>query len=614
MSGQAIFFGPESEPLFGWLHGLDNMQHDVGIVLCSPWGREEVSAHHSLRQWALRLAQAGWPCIRFDYAGEGDSSGDSLSHGGLDAWVQSVTLAVDELKQRAGVSQVCLMGIRVGAAAAALASQGRSDVLGLIAVAPVVKGRGFVRELTALHAASNRRPEHKAPADVFQSGGYAMSMPARDQLSAMDISQLPLMPAAHVLVLDRDDMPANQAWVKSLQEAGADVRQQSLGGYVGMMADPHHAVAPQAMIEASLTWLDEVIRPVSKAVIPSRQLADAVAQAGLHQAKITVEGMPGSVVREQAFVVPGVPAFGILTTNVSDAVRSGHAVLLLNAGSTRRIGPSRIAVWKARRWAAQGHVVLRMDLAGVGDSDVREGRPLNMSYPHEAMLDVRAAFDYLSEVVGAKHVHACGLCSGAYHALKAARDGLPFTSITLINPLVYFNAEGLSLDDAQILTPQKVHSAAASYKASAGSLDKWLKLFKGQVKVDVLIKVFMKRLGMAAGVKVRDLARVLHWPLKDDLGTELRRLNTHGMHVQFVFAQGDPGLIMLREGAGNMLGTLQRKGLLSVRVFDQADHVFTDIGLRRDMLSHLDHLVNDLTSACRREKAVPARPLSTLSS
>ena len=611
MSAQANFFGPEAQPLFGWLHGLGRAQQDVGLVLCSPWGREEVSAHHSLRQWALRLADAGWPCIRFDYLGEGDSAGDPVQDGGVDVWVQSVRTAADELKRRAGVSKLCFLGIRSGAAMACLAAQGRDDVIGVVAVAPVVKGRGFVRELTALHAATSKRADELAPAGVFQSGGYTMSLATRDALSAVDLTQLPALPAQHVLVLDRDDMPASSAWQKVLVAAGAEVTQQALGGYVSMMADPHHVVAPQAMIDATVRWLAEVIRPLCAGQSLARS---AGINQGAHQAMVPVTGAAGAVVREQTLVLPGVPAFGILTTHASDAVRSGHAMVLLNAGSTRRIGSSRMSVDQARRWAQQGHVVLRLDLAGVGDSEVRAGRPLNMSYPHEAMLDVQAAFEYLRSMAGIQHVHACGLCSGAYHALKAARDGLPFASITLINPLVYFNAEGLTLEDEQDLSPQKVHSAAASYKAAATSLDKWLKLFKGQVQVRVLLRVFAKRLGMTLAVRVRALARALHWPLTDDLATELRRLTASGMSVQFVFAKGDPGEIMLREMAGSALGALQRKGQLGLRIFDDADHVFTDLGIRRDMLAHIDQVMAGLTMGAVAEAQVSARPLTASSS
>lgn len=594
MSAQPMFFGPSTKPLFGWLHQGALPARDVGVVLCSPWGREEVSAHHSLRQWALMLSQHGWPCVRFDYLGEGDSAGDPLADGSVDAWVDGVAHAIEQLKQQTGVSKVCLLGVRAGAAVASLASQGRDDIVGLIAVAPVVKGRGFVRELTALQAAASKGTEPQPVEGVFQSGGYVMSQRTRDTLSAVDLTQLPQAPAPHVLVLDRDDMPGSAAWIKVLEAQGATVLQQALPGYVAMMADPHHAVAPQAMLDASLQWLDKLPaeQKVDAGQRPHPGSSPGVVPSGVMQ----VPEQGACTVSEQALFVAGGPAFGVLTQPGDGLARSGHAILILNAGSTRRIGPSRLSVTMARRWAAAGHVVLRLDLAGIGDSELRPGRALNMSYPHEAMDDVRAAVNQLLAQAGVKKVHACGLCAGAYHALKAVRDGMPLSSITLINPLIFFNAEGLSLEEGEDFSVQKVHSAAASYKESAASLEKWLKLFKGQIKFDALLKVLLSRVGMVLSARLKNLARLVHWPLRDDLGTDLRRMTGKGVRVNFIFAQGDPGEAMLREQAGSVLKGLQGAGLLSLHVFQEADHVFTDTVVRHDMLLRLAQIMSDMTA------------------
>ncbi|HEX5355201.1 MAG TPA: alpha/beta hydrolase [Aquabacterium sp.] len=586
-----MFFGASALPLFGCLHAGTGPARDVGVVLCSTWGREEVSAHHSLRQWALQLSQQGWPCLRFDYPGEGDSAGDPLADGGLDAWVGGVRQAIEELKRRTGVTRVCLLGVRAGVALACLAAQGRDDVMGLVAVAPVVKGRGFVRELNALQAAACKTGEPQPLPGVFQSGGYVMTQEARDALSGVDLTALARSAAPQVLVLDRDDMPPSTAWIKALEAQGAVVQQAALPGYVRMMADPHHAVAPQAMIDVSLRWLNE-LSPVTTS--SRTELAPGLAAAD--EALLPVPQQAVRHVREQALFVQGGPAFGVLTQPAEGQHRTGQAILVLNAGSTRHIGPSRQSVTMARRWAAEGHVVLRIDLAGIGEAGVRAGRELNMSYPHEAMLDVRAALDQLRTQPGVETIHACGLCAGAYHALKAARDGMPLASVTLINPLIFFNAEGLSLEEGADLSPQKVHSAAASYKESAASLEKWLKLFKGQIKFDALFKVMLSRATMVLSAKVKELGRLVHWPLKDDLGTDLRRLAGQGVRVNFIFAQGDPGESMLREQAGSVVHGLQRRGLLSLNVFQGADHVFTDAVVRHDMLMCLAQIMSAMTA------------------
>jgi hypothetical protein len=86
-----LYLDAGGAPLFAWLHEASDQgtQEKIGMLLCSPWGREEVSAHLTLRHWAGVLSQAGLPTMRFDYLGEGDSAGDPLADGGLEAWVAS---------------------------------------------------------------------------------------------------------------------------------------------------------------------------------------------------------------------------------------------------------------------------------------------------------------------------------------------------------------------------------------------------------------------------------------------------------------------------------------------------------------------------------------------
>jgi Serine aminopeptidase, S33 len=473
-------------------------------------------------------------------------------------------------------------------------------VLGLIAVAPVVKGRTYMRELTALQAASSKLADDAAVEGVFQSGGFVMRQSTREALAQLDLCQLPQAPARQMLLIDRDDMPPQAAWVTAMEALGAEVDQVSLPGYAGMMGDPHHALVPDRMVDTSLQWLRQVcpmwaadcghrppaappVASVASVLMPLLRVIDGAGGVG---------NVP---VSERALWLPDTPAFGIVTSPAQDSGQSQagnrHAVLLLNAGSTRHIGPSRMSVDLARDWASQGLVVLRLDLAGIGDSDPRAGRPANLTYPHEAMADVAAAIALLRREHGVVHVHACGLCAGAYHALKAARDGMALASLTLINPLIYFNAEGLSLEADTALSAHQVHAATANYRHAMASSDKWLKLLKGQVKVGVLAQVVSSRARMWLAAAWRNVARALHWPLHDDLGTALRQLVAKGVRIEFLFSQDDPGAAMLEDQAGSMLAPLRRSGLFGVHYFAGADHVFTDLRLRQALLARVQGAV-----------------------
>src|SRR6202011_2523644 len=116
------------------------------------------------------------------------------------------------------------------------------------------------------------------------------------------------------------------------------------------------------------------------------------------------------------------------------------------AGAVHHVGPNRLYVALARHLARLGHIVLRMDIAGIGDSPASAGEPDNVVYSSHALRDVSKAIEYLQRHWGAHELRAVGLCSGAYHALKAGVARLPLTGVVIINPLTFFWKKDMSLE------------------------------------------------------------------------------------------------------------------------------------------------------------------------
>ena len=78
---------------------------------------------------------------------------------------------------------------------------------------------------------------------------------------------------------------------------------------------------------------------------------------------------PALFARRRSGSRPGPGAlFGILA-EPADRPAADVAAVFLNAGAVRRIGPNRIWVETARRWATDGVPTIRLDLDGIGDSD-----------------------------------------------------------------------------------------------------------------------------------------------------------------------------------------------------------------------------------------------------
>src|SRR5437773_7734152 len=70
-----FYFGSPDKLLFGCYHEPSlERRRKCAVVVCQPVGHEYINSHRALRQLAARLCDAGFPVLRFDYYGCGDSS------------------------------------------------------------------------------------------------------------------------------------------------------------------------------------------------------------------------------------------------------------------------------------------------------------------------------------------------------------------------------------------------------------------------------------------------------------------------------------------------------------------------------------------------------------
>jgi pimeloyl-ACP methyl ester carboxylesterase len=95
------------------------------------------------------------------------------------------------------------------------------------------------------------------------------------------------------------------------------------------------------------------------------------------------------------------------------------AIILLNPGLINRVGPHRLYVKLARALAERGHVVLRFDLSGVGES---RGRAEIMDRNVGAVVDTFEAMSWLHWLRGARGFILMGHCSGGWHSLLTAHE------------------------------------------------------------------------------------------------------------------------------------------------------------------------------------------------
>lgn len=186
---QPLQFGDSKRPLYGVYHAPAGRAGRRAVLLCNPFGEEAVRAFRIYRLLAEKLADAGAAALRFDYHGTGDSSG-ACEEASLSGFVESIFEAEVELRDMSGASDIALIGLRLGAAAAALAA-GRLAMRPALAILwdPVVSGADYLKELNAGHAAAIKAQLGAAPASA---DGEALGFVLSDRMAG-ELSQLNLL-------------------------------------------------------------------------------------------------------------------------------------------------------------------------------------------------------------------------------------------------------------------------------------------------------------------------------------------------------------------------------------------------------------------------------------
>jgi pimeloyl-ACP methyl ester carboxylesterase len=422
MTADPVWFGPSSRPLFGWLHLPLSRTARGGVVLCPTLGVEAMSAHRAYRSLATTLEAAGYAVLRFDYDGTGDSSGHLGEPERTEAWLGSIDQAIALLRST-GVARVGVVGLRIGGTLAALAAARDGDIDALVLWDPVATGRIFVREQVALKHLSIGETVDVGGVGSAELLGMLLPAPLVAELDQLDMTGLPGRLARQVLMLARADRPVNRRLRARLSletcEWGEAVGQAELVDVL-----PDNAVQPVAAIACMAAWLERCLDGEPTTMNPGANTSAAVAR-----------DPGGHPIWEHAVRMGPHGLFGILTEG--DSAGPGPAVIFLNAGLLHHVGPARVWVELARRWAGYGFRVLRIDLSGLGDSEVRPGQLTQAAYPMEALEDIAMAAEAISPEDPANVVLA-GLCAGAYHAIEAGIV-LQTTGACLVNPILSFD-------------------------------------------------------------------------------------------------------------------------------------------------------------------------------
>lgn len=143
-----VVFSCAGEQLIGIVHKPEKPQ-TTGVIVVTGGPQYRVGSHRQNVLLGRCLAEAGFPVLRFDYRGMGDSAGKFVGFEGVD---DDIRAAVDRLFEECGdLQRVVLWALCDGASAAAFYAHRDSRVCGLVLINPWVRTLATVAQARVKH-------------------------------------------------------------------------------------------------------------------------------------------------------------------------------------------------------------------------------------------------------------------------------------------------------------------------------------------------------------------------------------------------------------------------------------------------------------------------------
>lgn len=536
-----------------WLHEAPG---DIGVVLCSAWGFEELCMRRAWRMLADEAASAGYPTLRFDYPGTGDSLGDTEASAALSAFVDAAVAAADALREHAGVRRVVFAGQGLGAVVATLASHS-AHACGVALLAPPARGREHLRELCIWGSTVAEALRIALPHGFGEVAGFRLPEPLRAAIATFNLLEIHRPPAGQVLVAARPRRAGESRVAARLRDLGAEVTEILYDGYDTALGNPTAARPPVALIGALVDWL--------KQSFPVQTYLRAVGAAPRPAVLQTQE------FRERLVQIGPDQLCGVFCE--PSGVRRGSTVLMLSAGGDPHIGWARSSVELARGLARSGVASLRLDARDVGDSPgSAQAEPVKL-YHQGPVKDARHALDWL-EGQGLGPVVATGRCSGAFTAFNAALHDPRIAEVVLVNQRRFiWHGEG-----AIEAAVDQVGHYKRQVRNPAKLLIRW-------IRGDLDLEAALARLWPAAMAVLVGVLQGHRDGLSRDIRSALRELTRRGVMLNLLYARGGEASADLKAQFGASLGGLKPyRSHVRLHWLDGSDHSLTPPHARAALL------------------------------
>lgn len=440
-----------TEPALAFVHEpKSGSRRRTEVLICPPFGWEDICSYRSVRDWATHLAGTGHATMRIDLPGTGDSGGCPRDPDRLGAWTAAVAVAVSHLRERTGCHTLAGIGIGLGGLLLCKAISEGAVVDQVVLWGTPSRGRSLIRELRAFARLQEGQiradADSEQPTDDLTVGGFLLTGETCRAIEEIDLAEIqpPQRSLKRALLLDRDGISADQRLLSCMSAWGAETTTADGDGYGAMTAKPHLARAPRELFAQVTEWLDA---SPGQSVLAGDHAIDRHADGTkpystpkpVTTASLSVDG---TRIAESTITVdqPFGQLFGTVAAPRRRVPQGDMCAVLLNAGAIRRVGPNRMWVEAARRWAARGLPTLRLDIEGIGDADGESERFSELAelYTDGLVMQVRAALSALEAEGYGKRFIVGGLCSGACWSFQAALQDERVVAALLLNPRALF--------------------------------------------------------------------------------------------------------------------------------------------------------------------------------
>ncbi|MEX6633175.1 alpha/beta fold hydrolase [Hyphococcus lacteus] len=244
---------------------------------------------------------------------------------------------------------------------------------------------------------------------------------------------------------------------------------------------------------------------------------------------------------------------------------NGPNIILFNAGIVHRIGAHRLNVKIARHLASHGFSSLRFDLSGLGDS---AAAPAGRGFEEQAVMDITQAMDCVISEIGGDQFVAIGMCSGADNSYRAALSDPRIKGIILLDPYAYDNSA----------------AAFESMISRVTDVDRWARKAKKMAGLE-------KPKAVPATADDDDQARPI--PPLEEFGADLEKLCDGGTKIYIIYTGFVKNQITRASQFFSTFKSFDFKHAISVDVFPEFDHTYTELAGQDKLLSCLSGWFNE---------------------